>query len=518
MSKIAAYSLWGGLGTAGAVGVAVATGVLDLSQLRSAPQEPVALVQPAEKGLDETPAEVAVVSDKEIAAVPDKPEEPAAVATVASPVFDLVRVEPEGLTLVAGKGAPGAMVDFMVDGSMLAAAEVSPGGGFTGFLDLPPSANARVLSLRQTLGDVVVMSDEEVIIAPNPVAPEAVPEDTEAELEAVAEAVEDAPEQPADTVAEAAVDQDEADVIAEAEVQADDQGEAEPVVENDPVAEETAVAADATDAEPAEQEALAEADPEQTEEEAEVVAALEMAMVDPDAGDDLAAPAQVEAALADPAAPAAPADIPAEPGVSVAKQDAAPERQPAAPPKVADVAEPAAPSAPAVLLSSARGVEVLQSAPLAPGDVALDAISYDAEGEVLLSGRGDTSGYVRVYLDNKPLTDSRIEGDGRWRITLPQVDTGTYTLRVDQIDETGDVTARVESPFLRESPEVLEAAAAGEGPVRSVTVQPGATLWAIAQDRYGEGVEYVKVFKANKDRIRNPDLIYPGQIFDLPED
>ena len=50
----------------------------------------------------------------------------------------------------------------------------------------------------------------------------------------------------------------------------------------------------------------------------------------------------------------------------------------------------------------------------------------------------------------------------------------------------------------------------------SVTVQPGFTLWGIAQDRFGDGVLYVQVFEANKDKIKDPDLIYPGQIFTLP--
>ncbi|MEN8660411.1 MAG: LysM peptidoglycan-binding domain-containing protein, partial [Marivita sp.] len=50
-----------------------------------------------------------------------------------------------------------------------------------------------------------------------------------------------------------------------------------------------------------------------------------------------------------------------------------------------------------------------------------------------------------------------------------------------------------------------------------VTVQPGNTLWAIARDRYGEGPAYVKVFEANRDRIRDPDLIYPGQVFSIPD-
>ena len=53
--------------------------------------------------------------------------------------------------------------------------------------------------------------------------------------------------------------------------------------------------------------------------------------------------------------------------------------------------------------------------------------------------------------------------------------------------------------------------------VQVVTVQPGNTLWAIARDRYGSGPAYVKVFEANRDRIRDPDLIYPGQVFSIPD-
>ena len=50
-----------------------------------------------------------------------------------------------------------------------------------------------------------------------------------------------------------------------------------------------------------------------------------------------------------------------------------------------------------------------------------------------------------------------------------------------------------------------------------VTVQRGDTLWAISRDNYGSGFMYVRVFEANRDAIRDPDLIYPGQIFDLPD-
>ena len=81
---------------------------------------------------------------------------------------------------------------------------------------------------------------------------------------------------------------------------------------------------------------------------------------------------------------------------------------------------------------------------------------------------------------------------------------------VDEIDETGRVASRIESPFLREPPETLAALP------HQVVVQPGHSLWAIAQARYGSGTRYALVYGANRERIRDPDLIYPGQVFDLP--
>jgi len=179
------------------------------------------------------------------------------------------------------------------------------------------------------------------------------------------------------------------------------------------------------------------------------------------------------------------------------------------------------PQAPAVLLSTAEGVEVMQpAAPAMPDQVAIDAITYGDSGEVTLSGRGTASSELRIYLDNRPVARADVPGTGRWQAELPAIETGTYTLRVDEIDAQGTVASRAESPFLREDPAKL--AAAGEAvdagaPLRVVTVQPGHTLWALARDRYGEGTAYVKLFEANRGQIRNPDLIYPGQVFDMPD-
>ncbi len=185
-------------------------------------------------------------------------------------------------------------------------------------------------------------------------------------------------------------------------------------------------------------------------------------------------------------------------------------------------------SAPPTLIADAEGVRVIQPSEGAAGqpelvdNIALDTITYDTSGEVILSGRADTGGFVQIYLDNKPITTSRISDQGDWSIDLPDVDTGVYTLRVDEVDSDGNVQSRIETPFKREERETVAAIMAEETEQEGFdlavkTVQPGNTLWAIAEERFGDGIKYVAVFEANKDQIRDPDLIYPGQVFRLPE-
>jgi nucleoid-associated protein YgaU len=47
-------------------------------------------------------------------------------------------------------------------------------------------------------------------------------------------------------------------------------------------------------------------------------------------------------------------------------------------------------------------------------------------------------------------------------------------------------------------------------------VQRGGTLWGIARDSLGSGTRFTTIYAANRDRISNPDLIYPGQVVKLP--
>ena len=229
--------------------------------------------------------------------------------------------------------------------------------------------------------------------------------------------------------------------------------------------------------------------------------------------------------VADPAVETKTAEAAAAPAeASAAEAVAAADPVAAAPAPAAADAAPAvpAPAPQAALLLSDGGARVLQAAggeDIDPRNVTIDAISYSTKGDVQLSGRGQSEGFVRLYLDNEPLMDTEIAPDGTWDGTLPAVAAGQYLLRADQLDAQGEVLSRYETPFQRESPEVLAAAAPGgaDAPMAAkITVQPGFTLWGIARQNYGSGVMYVQVYEANKQMIGDPDLIYPGQVFNVP--
>jgi len=144
-------------------------------------------------------------------------------------------------------------------------------------------------------------------------------------------------------------------------------------------------------------------------------------------------------------------------------------------------------------------------------NLSLDTIEYDDTGAFSLGGRDDAGSLIKVYINNKFIGAAEADEKGEWRITPSEsVTPGLHTLRVDQTDTDGKVIARLETPFSRaDFLQPTETAAL-------VVVQPGNSLWRIARRRYGLGLQYVEIFEANRDQITDPDLIYPGQIFELP--
>lgn len=153
--------------------------------------------------------------------------------------------------------------------------------------------------------------------------------------------------------------------------------------------------------------------------------------------------------------------------------------------------------------------------PPGPADlpVSVDVIDYDNEGQVNFAGRSDPGERVQVYLDNELVGRAEVDDEGVWRLK-PEgpVAPGTYDLRVDLVRDTGRVRARVQIPFQRVDPlRTLERRSL-------VIIQPGNNLWTIARRTYGDGLRYTVIYEANQEQIRNPDLIFPGQVFTLPSE
>lgn len=174
--------------------------------------------------------------------------------------------------------------------------------------------------------------------------------------------------------------------------------------------------------------------------------------------------------------------------------------------KTASLILPFRAKAPKVVVAQQDQVAV--QAPKTQDHLSLETIHYSATGDVVVAGLAPQNDKVQVYLDNAPHEGGQVGADGTWQVTLNDVDDGLYDLRVDHIDPEGKVAGRVQSPFKRVAPQATSAP--------NVTIQPGFTLWQLAQNKYGDGAHYVQIFEANQDLIRDPDLIYPGQVFILP--
>lgn len=89
-----------------------------------------------------------------------------------------------------------------------------------------------------------------------------------------------------------------------------------------------------------------------------------------------------------------------------------------------------------------------------------------------------------------------------WRPTLPSATPGTFELR-DLLAYAGVLPTLATQP----QPETE----------RTYVVEPGDTLFGIAQEQLGDGNRWPEIFALNRDQIGNPDLIFPGQVLRLPD-
>ena len=384
--------------------------------------------------------------------------------TIYPPKLETVRIDDDGTALVAGMAYPGSVLEILVDEEVVESITLGQDGNFAVLFDIELKDRPQVISIRSIDGETVLVSDETMIVAPKIIElAQADPADNQAQNQS--EGAENStevgvsPKEKSETTSE---ENSSSDLAAETDLEE----ETEKAAEANNISNDNVDKADLTNKTPQ----LAQPTEEKIEEDVQQILTQE------------------------------PSDSDLIPNT------------------VSNKAEQ-----PTVLLADSEGVKVVQSGKTGPNvmtDVMFDTINYSKDGDVAVTGRGTPESIVHFYLDNSPVASTTIDQMGYWSADLSDVEAGVYTLRLDQLDQSGKVSSRIESPFKREDRSVLVDQMqdiASPARINVITVQPGNTLWAISRERYGRGILYVQVFDANKDKIRDPDLIYPGQIFDLPD-
>ena len=495
------------LWAAGGVGSAVVLALIWFLGLRPDAQLPVPLASAPETASPETvspevpspaagdkaaesgPSEQPGPTTADAATTEAATTEPAAPATTSAgseadmPAFDTMRVDADGAALVAGRAAPGAEVSILADGVAVARAVADGAGKFAAFFSLPPSDQPRVLTLSSGPEGASVASAESVIVAPF-AAPETVQTAAAEDAATTSEATE--PAASATVADEAATKETTADPAAAdetAQVAAGTPAAAPEVL----VVDENGVRK-LNDNAPATEVTI---DTISYDTEGNVIVAgrgtagsfvrlylddKPVAIVQVggtgswSAGlsgiaaavyrlrvDQIDANGKVLSRAETPFQREAPETVAAVLDKTVAQPVAPETSTPETPAPETDMAETATP-------------ETAMAATVAP-EASLDASSAASEPSA-----------------GAPATST---------------------------NEAAEAVALAEA--LPTEPTAPTPAAPGKVTgARIVTVQPGSTLWGIATENYGDGFLYVRVFEANREQIRNPDLIYPGQIFTVP--
>jgi nucleoid-associated protein YgaU len=183
-----------------------------------------------------------------------------------------------------------------------------------------------------------------------------------------------------------------------------------------------------------------------------------------------------------------------------------------------------------------KGLDVSGEAPLgipAAGDVTIKAA--EAESHTLyVAGEATAGTLVRIFANDELVGEALAAPDGTWLLEAEkEIPIGKVDLRAEAVPESGAPSAPViedSAPFMHYADGVVlepVVAAVSDGrtilsdaalfPTPSyVIIRRGDNLWRIARRNYGRGIKYEAIYAANKDRIRNPHWIFPGQVFVVP--
>ncbi len=183
--------------------------------------------------------------------------------------------------------------------------------------------------------------------------------------------------------------------------------------------------------------------------------------------------------------------------------------------------------------------ETEQAKPDADNPISIEAVEIEGQS-VFVAGQAKDGVRVIVHANDVLLGASTISPEGRFLVQSQQpLAVGDYIIRADLLDSANRIVATARVPFRREAGENISAVApavnnqAGNTQMEtngrqdaaalqkvdgSVIIRRGDNLWTISKRTYGKGTRYTTIYLANRDQIRNPDLIWPGQVFVMPKE
>ena len=138
------------------------------------------------------------------------------------------------------------------------------------------------------------------------------------------------------------------------------------------------------------------------------------------------------------------------------------------------------------------------------------AITYDSKvGQLLLSGEAYNGVQVNAGFTGKETSSTKII-NGEWTLSIPgKLIVGKQKVFAVLLGKNGKVLSKNSVVINGKSIENANGKTL-------IIVQKGDALWNIAYQRLGLGNRYIDIVKLNKDKIKDPDLIYPKQLFIIP--
>ena len=148
-----------------------------------------------------------------------------------------------------------------------------------------------------------------------------------------------------------------------------------------------------------------------------------------------------------------------------------------------------------------------------PARLQLLTLSWADDRILQINGSSAGGQSVRGALNNRPFV-ARLDAEtGNWtaQIDTTGLNASAAQLLSQLLDETGEVVAARQIDFDFAQLDI------GRDGSEMVVIEKGDMLWRIAYRTYGDGIRYLDIVKRNQGRISDPDLIYPAQIFALPD-